>query len=196
MKEIKILALGSSITRGYGNHDISFVEMLNDVKDEDIRFNVYKEAINGTTLANRKDNSYLARLRKLDLTLLKTFDYVLVQLSTNDLHLLKNRLDLNDEKTTFGAIIEIIKYIKENTDAKTIFYTCFAKRNKKYENMIETLKTIKENCGFSIIDFYENEEMRKAKFRLIMSDNIHPNKEGYIIMSEYLVEHFKAAINN
>ena len=196
MKEIKILALGSSITRGYGNHDISFVEMLNDVKDEDIRFNVYKEAINGTTLANRKDNSYLARLRKLDLTLLKTFDYVLVQLSTNDLHLLKNRLDLNDEKTTFGAIIEIIKYIKENTDAKTIFYTCFAKRNKKYENMIETLKTIKENCGFSIIDFYENEEMRKAKFRLIMSDNIHPNKEGYIIMSKHLAKYFKADINN
>ena len=196
MKEIKILALGSSITRGYGNHDISFVEMLNDVKDEYVKFNVYKEAINGTTLANRKDNSYLARLRKLDLTLLKTFDYVLVQLSTNDLHLLKNRLDLNDEKTTFGAIIEIIKYIKENTDAKTIFYTCFAKRNKKYENMIETLKTIKENCGFSIIDFYENEEMRKAKFRLIMSDNIYPNKEGYIIMSKYLAKYFKADINN
>ena len=196
MKEIKILALGSSITRGYGNHDISFVEMLNDVKDEDIRFNVYKEAINGTTLANRKDNSYLARLRKLDLTLLKTFDYVLIQLSTNDLHLLKNRLDLNDEKTTFGAIIEIIKYIKENTDAKTIFYTCFAKRNKKYENMIETLKTIKENCGISIIDFYENEEMRKAKFRFIMSDNIHPNKEGYIIMSKHLAKYFKADINN
>ena len=73
MKEIKILALGSSITRGYGNHDISFVEMLNEIKDEGIKFNVYKEAINGTTLANRKDNSYLARLRKLDLTLLKTF---------------------------------------------------------------------------------------------------------------------------
>lgn len=91
MKEIKILALGSSITRGYGNHDISFVEMLNDVKDKDVRFNVYKEAINGTTLANRKDNSYLARLRKLDLTLLKTFDYVLAQLSTNDLHLLKRQ---------------------------------------------------------------------------------------------------------
>ena len=54
MKEIKILALGSSITRGYGNHDISFVEMLNDVKDKDVKFNVYKEAINGTTLANRK----------------------------------------------------------------------------------------------------------------------------------------------
>ena len=91
MKEIKIPALGSSITRGYGNHDITFVEMLNDVKDKDVRFNVYKEAINGTTLANRKDNSYLARLRKLDLTLLKTFDYVLAQLSTNDLHLLKRQ---------------------------------------------------------------------------------------------------------
>lgn len=196
MKEIKILALGSSITRGYGNNDISFVEMLNDVKDKDVKFNVYKEAINGTTLANRKDNSYLARLRKLDLIFLKTFDYVLVQLSTNDLHLLKNRLDLNDEKTTFGAIIEFIKYIKENTDAKTIFYTCFIKQNKKYENMIETLKVIKDNSDFSIIDFYGNEEMRKAKFRLIMSDNIHPNKEGYIIMSKYLVEYFKTAINN
>ena len=105
-------------------------------------------------------------------------------------------MDLNDEKTTFGAIIEFIKYIKENTDAKTIFYTCFIKQNKKYENMIETLKVIKDNSDFSIIDFYGNEEMRKAKFRLIMSDNIHPNKEGYIIMSKYLVEYFKTAINN
>ena len=57
----------------------------------------------------------------------------------------------------------------------------------------------KEQCDKlweDLIDFYENEEMRKAKFRLIMSDNIHPNKEGYIIMSKYLAKYFKADINN
>lgn len=190
MKEIKILALGSSITRGYGNHGVSFVELLNEYQDREIKFDVYKEAIDGTTLANRKDTSYLARLRKLDLELLKTFDYVLVQLSTNDLHLFKNNFDLNDETKTFGAIKKIVEYIKENSKAKIIFYTCFTKINKKYEKMIVTLNEINDG-SFMVIDFYQNEEMRGAKLKKIMNDGIHPNNEGYIIMSKYLVEFFK-----
>ena len=190
MKEIKILALGSSITRGYGNHDVSFVEMLNDYKNENIKFIVHKEAINGTTLANRKEDSYLARLRKLDLTLLKSFDYVLVQLPTNDLHLLNNKFDLKDERTTFGAILNIVKHVKENSNAKIIFYTCFMKENKKYEKMIEKLSEINDNL-FDAIDFYSNQEMKETNFKDIMSDKIHPNEKGYIIMSKYLVDYFK-----
>ena len=42
--EIKILALGSSITKGYGNHDVSFVEMLNEYQDGVISFSVKKRS--------------------------------------------------------------------------------------------------------------------------------------------------------
>ena len=34
MKEIKIFALGSSVTKGYANNDISFVDKLNERKEQ------------------------------------------------------------------------------------------------------------------------------------------------------------------
>ena len=98
MKKINILALGSSITKGYGNFNVSYVEMLNEYNDETVKFEVYKEAVNGTCLANRKADSYLARVKKIDLNILKTFNYALIQLSTNDLHLFNNKYDFGSNR--------------------------------------------------------------------------------------------------
>lgn len=189
--EIKILALGSSITKGYGNHDVSFVEMLNDYKDEEISFRVKKEAINGTTLANLNSKSYLARLRDYSSDGLKEYDYVLIQLSTNDIFKFFRKNNKNPEKTTLGAIEAIFEYLKENFKGRIIFYTCFMKRNSRYENLINSLKTLQNSYIFEILDFYNDEKMLNSEFNNIMSDNIHPNENGYKIMTQEMIEFFK-----
>lgn len=189
--EIKILALGSSITKGYGNHDVSFVEMLNDYKDEEISFRVKKEAINGTTLANLNSKSYLARLRNYSSDDLKEYDYVLIQLSTNDIFKFFWKNNKNREKTTLGAIEAIFEYLKENFKGRIIFYTCFMKRNSRYENLINSLKTLQNSYIFEILDFYNDEKMLNSEFNNIMSDNIHPNENGYKIMTQEMIEFFK-----
>lgn len=189
--EIKILALGSSITKGYGNHDVSFVEMLNEYQDGVISFSVKKEAINGTTLANLNPKSYLARLRNYSSDDLKEYDYVLIQLSTNDIFKLFRKHNKNPEKTTLGAIEAIFSYLKENFSGKIIFYTCFMKRNLPYENLINSLKTLQNSHIFQILDFYYDEKMLNCEFKNIMSDNIHPNENGYKIMTQLMIEFFK-----
>ena len=189
--EIKILALGSSITKGYGNHDVSFVEMLNYYKDEEISFRVKKEAINGTTLANLNSKSYLARLRNYSSGDLKEYDYVLIQLSTNDIFKFFRKNNKNPEKTTLGAIEAIFEYLKENFKGRIIFYTCYMKRNSRYENLINSLKTLQNSYIFEILDFYNDEKMLNFEFNNIMSDNIHPNENGYKIMTQEMIEFFK-----
>lgn len=189
--EVKILALGSSITKGYGNNDISFVEMLNDYKDEEISFDVKKEAINGTTLANLNAKSYLSRLRNYSYDDLKKYDYVLIQLSTNDIFRIFRKHNKNPEKTTIGAIEVIFDYLRENFSGQIIFYTCFMKRNSRYENLINSLKTLQNLHIFQIFDFYNDNEMLNSDFKNIMSDNIHPNENGYKIMTKKMVEFFK-----
>ena len=192
MKEIKVLALGSSITRGYGNNGVSFCEMLNDYQDNEVTFKVKKEAIDGTSLANRNNRSYLARLRNYKEKDLANFNYVLIQLSTNDLHLFRNKDDLNDERSTVGAINAIFKYLKENFKGKVTFYTCFMKENKKYSELINKLLSFEYRYHFDILDFYTNQEMLLKNFKSIMKDGIHPNEEGYKIMTKYFVDYFKS----
>lgn len=191
MKIINVLALGSSITRGYGNNGRSFVEMLNEYNDDNLKLNVTKEAIDGTPLANRYDDSYLARLKKINLENLKTYDYVVVQLSTNDLHLKNNPYDENNEQTTLGAIVEIIKYVQKNSKAKIVFYTCFVKQNKDYEMLINKLVELKNKYNFDIIDFYNYKIMKEENFKSEMSDDIHPNEKGYKLMLPKFIEYFK-----
>lgn len=196
MNEIKIFALGSSVTKGYANNDISFVEMLNQRRDQNITFKVIKEAINGTTLANRSKDSNLARLLSCHKDTLKDMDYILVQLSTNDLYLKDNDFDSSDEEKTFGAINSLVNYIKKNFKAKIVFYTCFIKENKDYEKMILKLKEMSKNFNFEIVDFYFDKTLRSSKFDTLMADSIHPNDKCYEYMSDVFARYFKKSPQN
>ena len=196
MNEIKIFALGSSVTKGYANNDISFVEMLNQRRDQNITFKVIKEAVNGTTLANRSKDSYLARLLSFNKDILKDMDYILVQLSTNDLYLKDNDFDSTDENSTFGAIISLINYINKNFKAKIVFYTCFIKENKYYEKMILKLNELSKTYDFKIVDFYFDKTLRNSEFDSLMADSIHPNDKCYEYMSDVFARYFKKSPQN
>ena len=196
MNEIKIFALGSSVTKGYANNDISFVDKLNERKEQNITFKVIKEAVNGTTLANRSKDSYLARLLSFNKDILKDMDFILVQLSTNDLYLKDNDFDSSDEKSTFGAINYLVNYVKKNFKAKIVFYTCFIKENKDYEKMILKLKEISKNFNFEIVDFYFDKNLRNSKFDKLMADTIHPNDKCYEYMSDVFARYFEKSPQN
>ena len=58
--------------------------------------------------------------------------------------------------------------------------------------MIEKLKSLAAIYRFDVIDFYNDANMRNTIFKKIMSDDIHPNKEGYILMTKELIEYFKS----
>lgn len=189
-KKIKILAIGSSVTRGYATNGYSFVDMLNEYDDNEYYFEVIKEAIDGTTLANIDKDSYVARLRKYSLDELKSFDYILVQLSTNDLSRVKKEDDVNDETTTLGAINEFLKLDKSFNEPKIIFYTCFKDRDKSYEKRIESLKNLLEKDSLGFIDFYYDENFINQDFNFVMQDPVHPNINGYKFLTEKFAKAF------
>ena len=70
--------LGSSVTKGFGSLDVSFVEFL----AKENGFTYTKEAVNGTTLVNDKKDSYVNRLYELDKN--ESYDCFVIQLSTNE----------------------------------------------------------------------------------------------------------------
>ena len=185
----RIYFLGSSITEGYLTNGISFCDIIK----KDKRALVYKDAISGTTLSTKKENSYFERLNK-NINNFKDYNYFVIQLSTNDSNKennieIGNCEDTNPE-TTFGAINNIIDLIKEKTKAKIIFFTSLCFDNPIYEDMILKLNTLRKRKKFLILDFYHDKYF-KENVNQFLGDTIHPNMDGYIKMSEY----FKDALN-
>lgn len=74
----RILFIGSSVTRGAASINVSFADMLQK------KYNIYmiKDAIDGTTLVDVDNNSYISRMKKY--TASDNIDLLVVQLSTND----------------------------------------------------------------------------------------------------------------
>ena len=73
-----VIFLGSSVTYGYGSMGVSFVDYL-EAADGIIPI---KEAVSGTTLADRNEKSYVSRLKRINPELKP--DAFVCQLSTND----------------------------------------------------------------------------------------------------------------
>ena len=76
-KKRLFLFLGSSVTYGFANGGVSFVEYV----EEALGIPCVKEAVNGTTLADTGSDSYVSRLHALKL---EGVTHLIVQLSTND----------------------------------------------------------------------------------------------------------------
>lgn len=73
----KIIFLGSSVTYGAASQGVSFVDFLTS-HDQCV---VYKEAVSGTTLVDDGPDSYISRMKKLQVS---KADLFVCQLSTND----------------------------------------------------------------------------------------------------------------
>lgn len=195
LKGKRICFLGSSVTKGYGSLDVSFVEFL----AKENGFTYTKEAVNGTTLVNDKKDSYVNRLYNLDKN--EKYDCFVVQLSTNDASKRKELGDSSsfDDKTVAGAINTIISYVRENYHCPILFYTNPYYKNERYEMMVSLLHEIEKTGNVFVLDLYSDNESndRLSQNRcLYMVDDIHPTKAGYLElispkMKEKLIEMMK-----
>lgn len=170
LKNKTILFLGSSVTYGSASGGISFADLIAD----ECQINMVKEALSGTTLADVDDDSYVARLKKVDKRI--KMDLVIVQLSTNDSG---RGIPLAQ---TEEAIRFIVRYVKEIWDCPVAFYTGTYFDRPSYAETVELLFALQKECGFHIIDLWNDPEMRSVSeedYARYMADPVHPRLVGY-----------------
>jgi lysophospholipase L1-like esterase len=188
LKGKKILFLGSSVTYGACSLAQSFVEDLEAIAG----IEAYKEAVSGTTLANRTNDgsSYYERLLKVSGDFIP--DAFVCQLSTNDatkgaaIGTLSETKDPAsfDISTTIGAMETIIVYVQKKWKCPVIFYTGTKFENETYQKMVDLLYKLRKKWGIHIIDLWNDAQMNavsKEEYALYMHDPIHPTKAGYIL---------------
>ncbi len=200
LKGKRIAFLGSSVTYGASSLGTSLVEYLAARNG----FTYRKEAVSGTTLVDNGENSYPARMRRMDRA--EEFDLFVVQLSTNDA---TKREPLGevagkdagnyDTSTVCGAIEYIIAYVRDTWGCPVVFYTNAYYESENYAAMVAALKQIQTEYGIGVIDLYTDEafnDITDEQRLLYMADAIHPTKAGYLAwwtpkMEESLYEFVK-----
>lgn len=178
----RILFLGSSVTYGAASGGESFVE---DVAEQS-GCKAVKEAVSGTTLADIGDDSYVARMKRLDAGM--DADLFVCQLSTNDaardipLGEAARRGEAFDTSTVAGAIEEIIDYARKTWRCPVAFYTSPRFDSAAYGAMVTLLKELQIKWGIEVIDLWNDENFnriapeQRARW---MADPVHPTREGY-----------------
>lgn len=195
LKGKRIAFLGSSVTYGASSLGTSFVEYLAARNG----FTYHKEAVSGTTLVDNGENSYPARMKRMDCA--EEFDLFVVQLSTNDAtkreplgEIAGRNAENYDTSTVCGAIEYIITYVREAWGCPVVFYTNAYYESENYAAMVGALKQIAAEYGIGVIDLYTDEAFNAItdeQRSLYMADGIHPTKAGYLLwwtpeMEEYL----------
>ena len=185
-----IFWLGSSVTEGASSGQESMADFL--AKKHGAQ--CIKEAVSGTTLADRANSSYVSRLDKYLSSDEKAeqVDAFICQLSTNDKGFPEGfgtvaPADVRDAAafdtaTTFGAMEYIIATAKDTWDCPVYFYTNPPMDDENYDTMVQALEEIAEKWGVTVIDMYRDKEFNsisEEERALYMSDNIHPTKAGY-----------------
>lgn len=169
LKNKNVLFLGSSVTYGSASGGISFADLM----QKELGFNMIKEAVSGTTLADISEKSYVSRLKKVDA---ECVDLFICQLSTNDA---SKKLDYAD---TENAIRFIIEYVREKFACPVVFYTGTRYESERYAYLVEMLYRLKDEYGFYVLDLWNDEEMLAVTpqdYERFMKDKIHPNIVGY-----------------
>ncbi len=176
----KICVLGSSIVDGVAARHHAVAEYFAARFDCDYT----KEAVIGTTLADTKKNSYVARIRKLDPE--EPYKLLLCQLATNDatkgsvLGEISQGQDF-DTSTTTGAIEYIICYARQTWDCPVVFFTNTRFDSPEYDAMVKRLYELQEKYGIGIIDLWQEDinNISDEQRKVYLFNSIHPTMAGY-----------------
>lgn len=145
----KILFLGSSVTRGSASLGISFADML----QKKYKFDMIKDAIDGSTLVDKGENSYISRLKKYKKN--DNIDLLVVQLSTNDSYQNFPIYSDNGSDSIESAVLYIINYAKNTLECPVVFFTSPPPLNNiKYQEMVILLNTLAAKNKVHVIDFF------------------------------------------
>ena len=179
-----VIFLGSSVTKGYGACDTSFVELLAQ-KDGVI---AVKEAVGGTTLVTQNDKSYIPRMESIDAAI--PADAFVCQLSTNDakgkfpLGKVSDSFDRStfDTATIAGALEYIVSYAQDTWNCPVVFYTGTRYDSEHYAKMVALLHEVAAKWGCTVADLWSDDALNSIsdeQRKLYMLDDIHPTKAGY-----------------
>jgi lysophospholipase L1-like esterase len=179
-----IVWLGSSVTVGAANNNVSMADYLAD----DTGCKSYKYAVSGTTLVDNDGGSYISRMKNIRKN--QKCDYFICQLSTNDatqnkpLGTVSDSFDIDsfDTSTICGAIEYIIAYAKDRWNCPIAFYTNPPYSSDAYQKMVDALLQIQEKWGIYVLDMWNDPDiasMTRRQLAKYMSDSIHPNQAGY-----------------
>lgn len=169
-KTKNVIFLGSSVTYGSANGGISFADYLCERNG----FSMIKEAVSGTTLVDKDDQSYVSRLKTIDAP---ECDVFVCQLSTNDASL---KLPIEDIEE---AIDFIIDYVKDKWNCVVAFYTNPKYDSAEYSDMVEVIKDKAEKKKIILMNMWDDKELNKKiseNQEYYMADPIHPNATGYL----------------
>lgn len=189
-----VIFLGSSVTDGMAAKGTSFADYI--AKKNSVK--MIKEAVSGTTLVDLSDKSYISRMKTNISTDLKA-DLFLCQLSTNDaskelpLGAISSSREIEDfdTSTIAGALEYITVYAGETWECPVAFYTGTYYDSPQYEEMVDLLYQLKEKYEITIIDMWNDTEMRSVsdeKYKLYMVDEIHPSQAGYLLWWSPVIE--------
>ena len=179
-----IVFLGSSVTYGTSAKGVSFADYIAARNGCPMT----KEAKSGTTLVSGSSDSYVARLKRLNVP---HADIFVCQLSTNDASQKKPigmvadgfEIESFDTKTVAGAIEWIIAYAKTEWDCPVVFYTNPRYNSEAYADMVELLGQIAKKWNITVIDLWNDEafnDLTDEQRALYMADAIHPTQAGYL----------------
>jgi len=180
-----VLFLGSSVTNGA----VALEQSIPEYFAARMGCKAIKEAVDGTTLADSGNNSYIQRmLRNVDAG--QNIDLLICQLSTNDaskgkpLGNFSDSMELSgfDTDTITGAIEYIICYAKETWGCDVVFYTNARFESEPYAAMVERLYALQDKWGIGILDLWGSDDFNNISGQersLYMYDTIHPLKAGY-----------------
>ena len=202
LRGMKIAFLGSSVTRGSGGCGVSFADFLAARHG----FAYEKEAVDGTTLADLNEKSYIRRMHA-HFVPDSRWDLFVCQLSTNDarknvpLGAVDAGMDIQkyDPQTVLGAMEYIIAYARQTWHCPVVFYTNPRYDNAAYADMVAALPLLERKCGIGVIDLWHNEAVNHisdSQRSLYMCDRVHPTRAGYMelwmpVMEQYLCDFVK-----
>ena len=169
LKNKSVFFLGSSVTYGSASGGVSFADLM----EKELGFNMIKEAVSGTTLADVSEKSYVSRLKNAKCT---ACDLFVCQLSTNDA---SKKIEY---ALTEDAIRFIVNYVRDKFNCPIVFYTGTRYESERYSTLVEMLYRLKEDLGFHILDLWNDSDMlsvSESDYARFMKDKIHPNLVGY-----------------
>ena len=186
LKGKTICVLGSSVMNGSGAENFAVAEYL----AARLGCEYTKSAVDGTTLVDEGEESYIKRLRRLNKT--ERYDVFICQLSTNDAWYEKplgyiSRPDYEledfDTHTVTGALEYIITYVGDNWDCPLFFLTSAQTfESKTYGPMVARLKDLQAKYRFGIIDLWSDvmfNNISKEQLDLYITEEVHPTMAGY-----------------
>lgn len=173
-----VLFLGSSVTNGAAALHQSIPEYF----AARMGCTAIKEAVDGTTLCDTGETSYIQRMLK-NVDKNQNIDLLVCQLSTNDASKGMPLGNFGDDTSTItGAMEYIIRYAKETWNCPVVFYTNARFESDNYPVMVARLQEIAEKENVGVLDLWSDDAFNKISDEqraLYMKDTIHPYKAGY-----------------